>query len=405
MTKRVLIRRAFTGVLLLITTALWPIAYPTGDTSSNTIDYNQLLRPQAEADQSSAFRFVTGPRPLEFPRDHGPHPDYRLEWWYLTGQLRAKAPNKLPGPWGFQITFFRLGLGDKSTGNSARDNARNSTRDNSRDNAWQQPQLYMAHFAISDVQHQRHIGFERLSRAGAALAGAETSPLRVWLENWSLESQQSEQLFPARLAALATDSDLGTVALKLHIDSHKPPVLQGERGYSPKSATPGNASHYYSYTRLRSQGQLQLGGNTVAVEGDAWLDHEWGSSSLDHNQTGWDWFSLQLDDGRELMFYRLRLQGGATDPFSRGTLVASNGSHRVLMPTDVKLTALAHWQSPSGRSYPLRWQLDVPSEQLSLRIAPLFNDQEWRQRLRYWEGAITVSGSHRGHGYMELSGY
>ncbi len=379
---------------IVLSTALAFAAPATGptDTQTENIDYTQLLQSgssKISASGPTGFRTVTGPRELQFPQDHGPHPAYRLEWWYISGQLRPQAANNRDKRWGFQLTFFRLALEPDTLGRTG----------------WQSPHLYMAHFAISDEDSRQHIGFERLSRTGAGLAGTRHNPVTVWLENWHFTARQKDQLFPAQLVALASDTAAGTVALNLTLNNSKPAVLQGDRGYSPKSAAPGNASHYYSYTRLRASGKLQLGKLQANVEGEAWLDHEWSTSSLDQHQTGWDWFSLQLDDGRDLMFYRLRQKDGKTDPFSRGVLVAKDGSYRPLLPGDIEFTVLEHWQSPGGSRYPVEWKLRLPKENLTLRITPLFEDQEWRQRLRYWEGAVTVDGSVPGHGYLELSGY
>jgi len=382
----------------------WPIALPlllslvaicdaAAQPQPSEIDYTQLLQtPEATDDEASkAFLKVMGPREFQFPEDHGSHPDYRLEWWYITGHLQPQPPNQ-QRQWGFQITFFRIALAPpKPTKNPSL--------------SWRSPQMFMGHFAISDGQRQRHIQFERLSRQGAGLAGVSNAPTNVWLDNWQLAAQQDDQLFPATLTALATDKALGPVSIRLTLEAQKPRVLQGDRGYSRKSATPGNASYYYSYTRLGVAGQLQIGEQMHTVSGSAWMDREWSSSSLDSDQQGWDWFALQLEDGRDLMFYRLRYASGQADPFSHGVLVAADGTTTRLSPELINLQPQSFWRSPTGINYPLQWHLSIPTLGLRLDIRPLFNDQEWRQRLRYWEGAVVVSGSHRGRGYLELAGY
>ncbi len=372
----------------LVMALLWP-QFGLAQNSPSAIDYNALLRPPTSELVTPAYATVTGPRPFQFPADHGAHPGHRLEWWYITGNLAASNGDD-NRRWGFQLTFFRFAI---------------ATDSGEQPRGWQSPQLYMGHFAVSDIANNRHYQFERASRAGAELAGVSVAPLTVWLDNWQLQARQHDRLWPATLNALATDPRFGTVSLTLSLDSEKPVVLQGQRGYSPKSARPGNASHYYSYTRLRAKGQLRVGQYQSPVQGKAWLDHEWSSSSLDEHQQGWDWFALQLNDGRDLMFYRLRQTSGHTDPYSRGVLVAANGDTTDIRPQDIKLQAIDHWHSPEGIEYPVRWRLRIPTAALDLTITAAIEEQAWRSRFRYWEGAVLVDGSQQGRGYMELTGY
>jgi predicted secreted hydrolase len=205
------------------------------------------------------------------------------------------------------------------------------------------------------------------------------------------------------LTVTAQDGDIG-LALQLQ-SGDKPLVLQGERGLSRKSATPGNASYYYSFTRLPTRGELRIGDTVYPVQGASWMDREWSSSALDSDQAGWDWFSLQLDDGRDLMYYQLRTRQGDTHAFSRGTLVGTDGKVQTLLPGQVSLTPLHHWQAEDGTRYPTRWRLQVAELQLDLEVQALFDDQLMDHSVRYWEGAVEVSGSHHGSGYLELSGY
>jgi predicted secreted hydrolase len=234
------------------------------------------------------------------------------------------------------------------------------------------------------------------------LAGASASPFRVWIEDWSAEGDGSS----ARLRA----SD-GDVALDLELSAAKPVVAQGDRGLSRKGPEPGNASFYYSFTRMPARGVVRLGRETLEVSGEAWMDREWSSSALGSGVEGWDWFALQLDDGRELMFYLLRRRDGAIDPFSAGALVAADGTTRALEPRDVRVETLAHWTSArSGVRYPARWRLSVPSAALRLEIEPRLANQELIVGTRYWEGAVAVTGAAAGRpiagqGYVELVGY
>jgi len=267
------------------------------------------------------------------------------------------------------------------------------------DSAWRTQQIYMGHIAISDVVAGRHHSAERFARAAAGLAGASTSPFAVWLGPWSLRG--GTDLFPLRLSA--GNDDIG-LSLQLQAGG-KPLLLQGEDGLSRKSARPGNASYYYSFTRLPTRGELRIGDASYRVAGDSWLDREWSSSALDDDQAGWDWFALQLEDGRELMFYQLRDKQGRAHPFSRGSLVQADGSSQALLPDAVKLTPLRHWRAEDGARYPVAWRLQVAEHELDLEVQALLDDQLMEHSVRYWEGAVRVSGSHRGRGYLELSGY
>ena len=337
-------------------------------------------------EDSDGFARATAPRAFRFPDDHGPHPKFRHEWWYFTGNLRGPGGRRF----GYQLTFFRFALSPDLPARGSR---------------WATNQAYMAHFAITDVQGNRFHHFERTGRGALGLAGATGRPLRVWLDDWSAEGKKASTL-PIRLRAAEDEASIDLV-----LDTARPIVLQGDRGLSRKGAAPGNASYYYSMTRLATRGSVRIDGVSLPVEGNSWLDREWGTSSLEKGQTGWDWFALQLSDGRDLMFYRLRREDGTTDPFSAGTLVLPDGSVRPLSPNDVRTEALGSWRSPeSGARYPSRWRVLLRSEGLELEVVPRSADQELRTSIRYWEGAVKVRGTSRGEpvegeGYVELAGY
>jgi predicted secreted hydrolase len=336
---------------------------------------------------AEGFERATAPRPFRFPEDHGPHPGFRHEWWYFTGNLRTPEGRRF----GYQLTFFRFALAPP--GGTARESR------------WAATQAYMAHFTVTDVKGNRFRFFERTGRGALDLAGATAKPFRVWIGDWSANGGKAS-LLPVRLRA----EERG-VSIDLLLDSGAPVVPQGDRGLSRKSAEPGNASYYYSMTRLATRGSVQLGGIPFPVEGTSWLDREWGTSALGEEQSGWDWFALQLSDGSDLMFYRLRRKDGQPDPFSAGMLLLPDGSRKVLSPEGVRIDALDFWKSPeSGARYPSRWRLRLPSEGLELEIAPRVADQELRTSVRYWEGAVSVKGTARGNpvggeGYVELTGY
>ncbi len=338
---------------------------------------------------ASGYALATEPRELVFPRDHGPHPDFKTEWWYFTGHLKDTAGRRF----GYQLTFFRQAVAPGMS---------------TRSSAWATRQLYLAHFALTDIDGGSFRAFEHFSRGAAGLAGAgESHPFQVWLEDWSVKSL-GDEAFPVRLQATSTEGE--PVALDLTLASTKPIVLHGQQGLSRKGVGEGNASYYYSLTRLSAHGRLTLGDRHLEVNGSSWLDREWSTSVLSKDQVGWDWFSLQLDDRRELMFFQLRLADGSVDPARHGTLIDSDGSTRSLHLADIEIAVLDSWNSARGITYPALWRLMVPSDQLDLILTPLFADQELNVSFRYWEGAIGVSGTYagqpiRGQGYVELVGY
>jgi predicted secreted hydrolase len=342
----------------------------------------------AEALRGSAEGYARAlePRPFTFPDDHGPHPEYRTEWWYYTGNV-ATADGRA---FGFQLTFFRIAQAPPGP---------------ARPSAWAASQVYMAHFAVTDVAAGRFHPATRLVRGALDLAGAAARPFRVWAEDWSVEGE-GEQALPMRLRAAE-----GDLAVDLVLDGGKPLVLHGERGLSRKGPEEGMSSYYYSFTRMPARGAIRVGAERFAVTGHAWMDREWSTSALGPDLVGWDWFALQLSDGRDLMVYRLRRRDGSLDPFSAGTIVGGDGLARALYAAEVVIEPLAWWTSPRGGiRYPARWKLAVPREGIALEIAPLVADQEFVEPVRYWEGAVRAQGHAGGgpvqaRGYVELVGY
>jgi predicted secreted hydrolase len=346
-----------------------------------------LLGPGDEA----GFRRAEAPGEIRLPRDHGPHPDYRSEWWYFTGNLSGESGREF----GFQLTFFRFALAPTAPASPS-----------ARSSSWASDQIYMAHFALTDASRDEHRVVERLARGSAGLAGARLEPFEVWLDDWVAQSTGVEFL-PLQLSARDAASGMELV---LELSPGKEPVRQGQDGLSQKGAGSGNASWYYSYTRLPAAGSLQVGGEPHAVSGFAWRDRDWSTSSLDAGVQGWDWFSLQLDDGRDLMIYSLRQVDGQSAPQSAGSLVARNGNSRLLSLNDFELQPVQSWRSPAtGVSWPLVWRLRLPQEAMELEVRPTVSDQEQDLSVRYWEGSVDVfapGGQERlGRGYMELTGY
>lgn len=354
-----------------------PGAAPTPEAQSLAA----VMGPTGDAD---AFARVTGPRPLSFPADHGAHPDHRTEWWYFTGNLTSETGED----YGFQLTLFRTALAPEPP---------------ERASDWATRQVWMGHFAVTDLGAGEHRAAERYQRGALGLAGATTRPVRVWMDDWQIRSEGPDRLFPLQVEA--SDPANG-IAIDLAIDADKPHVLQGERGYSQKGEDPANASRYYSYTRLAAEGKVSFANTAASVTGSAWLDREWSTSALDANQAGWDWFALQLADGRDLMVYRLRRNDGSTDRHSAGILVGPDGESRRLAADDFRLTAERYWESPrTGSRYPVAWRLQLPGEGMELSVEARLDDQEMPTTVRYWEGAVAVTGSAEGVGYLEMTGY
>jgi predicted secreted hydrolase len=364
----------------LILTALGLAACaPPAEPPSGGVALGEALGGAAEA----GFARAEAPREFVFPRDHGPHPGYRNEWWYVTGNLDDTQGRR----YGFQITFFRIALGPERAARASR---------------WGTNQVWMAHLALTDAAGERHFARERFERGALDLAGARAEPFAVWLGDWRLAADPDD----ATLWRLQAEAD--GFALDLELRALKEPVLQGEAGLSQKGSEPGNASYYYSMTRLAAGGVLRIGEQARTVTGLAWLDREWSTSALDADQVGWDWFALQFEDGSELMYYQMRRADGALDPHSRGLRVASDGGSRPLMPTDVRIEVERHWTSPLGITYPTAWTLYLPGEGRSLRVRPVLEAQEMDLSVRYWEGAVDVLDTADrliGRGYVELAGY
>jgi predicted secreted hydrolase len=332
------------------------------------------------------FALALEPGAISLPRDHGPQPAYRNEWWYFTGNLEDAAGNE----YGFQLTFFRFAF---------------SADPPQRESAWAARDVYMAHFALSDAKAGRHRAVERFGRTGPGGADARGEPFAVWLDDWRAASLGGEFL-PLRLTA--RDEEAG-IALDLVLQPGSPPLFNGDQGLSQKGPEPGNASYYYSLPRMPAAGELASAGRRVAVSGQAWLDREWGTSALGEGVLGWDWFGLRLDDGSDLMLYGLRTADGGLAAQSAGTLRRPDGSVAALGAGDFALEPLRRWRSPrTGVTWPVEWRLVLPAEGLELRVQPLLDDQEQDLAVRYWEGAVRVldrAGGRAGRGYMELVGY
>jgi predicted secreted hydrolase len=342
-------------------------------------------------DSTEGYARATGLRKFEFPRDHGPHPRYRIEWWYFTGNLANGDGRR----YGFQFTLFR-----RAVSPSPPDSA----------SPWSTNQIYLAHAALVDVTAGSFQYDERFARGALGLAGVESEPFRAWLEDWQVEEvpspQQCRECFQVRIAVQAS-----SFALDLSLRNTKPPVLHGREGLSAKGHRPGNASYYYSHSRLDTSGTIRQGRFSHLVRGSSWFDHEWSTSSLEPEQSGWDWFALQLDDSTEIMLFRLRHRSDPAADYLYGSYVDPDGQLTPLKGDDFRIRIEKSWRSPrSGATYPAAWRISLPQLDIVLNVRPRLADQEMQTSFRYWEGAVDVRGERdgtviAGEGYVELTGY
>lgn len=322
---------------------------------------------------------------FSFPRDHAAHPEFKTEWWYFTGHLAEKG--KTEPSLGYELTFFRTALTAKPV----------TTNSN-----WSLRDIHFAHVAISDLKQGNFWFAEKISRGALGLAGAETSKLHSWIEDWSLtEAKDGVWNLHAKADGRSID---------LQLQPAKPVVIHGEDGVSRKAKGEGHATHYVSFTRMKTSGRVTLPDRILEVSGESWHDHEFGTNQLTSDQAGWDWFSLQFDSGEELMIYLLRKKNGCFEEASSGTWVDSKGAATHLTIGEISVLSRDAWKSgKSGAVYPSRWEIRIPGRGVNVVVEPLLADQELRVKesstMAYWEGSCRVTGSHTGRAYVELTGY
>ncbi len=339
---------------------------------------------------SPGWQQALAPRPLVFPRDHGSHPDFQTEWWYVTGILAAGDGREF----GYQFTIFRHGLREKAAVASP----------------WAVRDLFIFHTALADFSRQEFHFYQDISRSGPGIAGADPTTLKTWFKGQEISCDHRGRLH------LRSQAPAFSFRLTL-VPGLPAPVRHGDRGLSRKGTGRGQASYYYSLPALAARGTITLAGKTLAVSGSGWFDHEFATNQLARQQQGWDWLSLTLSDGHRLMIYRLRRRDGSLDPASSGTYIFPDGRWRTLTGSDFSLTPHpGRWVSPrTGSSYPLRWRLRLRQPRdLVLEITPRLAAQEVDARettlTAYWEGAVTAVGKAgeqplTGSGYLELTGY
>jgi predicted secreted hydrolase len=323
----------------------------------------------------------------EFPRDHFNHEDFQTEWWYTTGNLTATNGHH----YGFELTFFRQGV----------------DRDPGKTQPWDIQDLYLAHLALSDLDSGKFYHSERTNRAGPELAGIDTQQKRIWNGNWEIRWDGEAEILKV------VDEKF---SLSFSLRSEKPPAIHGVNGVSQKAAGAGRGSHYISFTRMQTRGTIVLAGKSIEARGTSWMDHEFFTHSMDANQVGWDWLSIQLEDNTELMLYQFRRKDGSTDPYSSGTYVDAQGKSTHLTAADFRLSATGEiWTSDvTGAKYPVAWSMEIPKLGLKLAATTRLKSQELASGNKiapsYWEGAIVIEGTRggasvRGVGYLEMTGY
>jgi predicted secreted hydrolase len=373
-------RRLLILILLLLLTSCAPVTSPS---SSVQVPEVQALSSQVP----SGFSVADGSRPLSFPQDFGAHEDFRTEWWYYTGNLQTPEGR----PFGFELTIFRVGLLPP-------------TAELPTASKWYGHSIYFAHFALSDIEADEFHAFERYSRPGQGLSGVQADPYKVWLEDWNI-TQQTPGVYHLQ-------AEQEGIRLELTLKDEMGVILHGKNGYSRKGKSPANASYYYSQPRLQSEGSVHIGGKEYPVSGLTWMDHEFSTSVLDPDQVGWDWFSLQFDEGPALMLYQLRERDGKISDASSGTYVDAQGNAQPINLSDFKIIVKDEWRSPHTQAvYPAGWEIQLNQPDCLLQAQPLMADQEVHfPAVTYWEGAVGFDGICEGRdvsgkGYIELTGY
>lgn len=374
----------FLLILVIIAIGVYLMDFSNSEESVNYVSVTDAMI----AESDTLFEKALESREFSFPDDHAAHNNFKLEWWYFTGNIATTDGKK----YGYQFTIFRNAL------NSQLSDVGSSFATN---------QMYFAHLGLTDIGKNKHYHFEKFARGINGIAGAEANPLSIYIENWEIKADYPNGNYKMpNFRIIAKDSN---ISIDLELIPHKEMVLHGDRGLSPKSSIPGNASYYYSYTRLGTNGKISIDKQESQVSGYSWMDREWSTSALSSGQTGWDWFSIQFDDNSELMYFRLRDSLGNTD-FGKGTYVYPDGRYEKLSVDDVDLKILKTKKLNSGSAYPLKWSFDIPKYLLKMDSQVQVDEQEMKLSVKYYEGSIIIKGEKNGKpikglGYVELTGY
>lgn len=348
----------------------------TSPPEKERINISQALSTTADND---CFAKAVNGTPIVFPRDKGAHEDFQTEWWYYTGNLSTDQKRHF----GFQLTFFRQALScEKSESGSQ----------------WRTRQLYFAHFAVTDTQSGQFYSSVRMNRQALDIAGAQSQPFQVWIDDWYARQEGAKQILKASAKGFSIQFELTSV---------KPVILQGEKGFSQKGGADSNASYYYSSPRLETTGTVKIDQTHYPVNGLTWFDHEWSTSALEKDVAGWDWFSAHLEDGRDLMICQIRKSDGSSNGMGFGSISFRDGRYEILNEKQFKIDVLDHWKSKTtGKRYPSKWQIHLPEFNISLNVRPVIPNQEHDHQFAYWEGAVQFEGPDtKGLGYVEMTGY
>jgi len=330
---------------------------------------------------SGEYRSARGEKKWKFPEDHGAHPDFRTEWWYFTGHL--KGENSV---YGFELTFFRFANNNRFA----------------KESEWSARQYYLTHFTVTDEAKGKFYKYETLNRGTLGIAGSATDSLNVWSALYSARLDKNGNFIIS-----ASNPEIN---LRLTLIQTTDVVLNGNDGLSRKGPNNGEASYYYSVPRLEGKGSLEINKKNITIKkASVWMDREFFTIQESRNQ-GWDWFAIQLDNGSNLMLYRLRDNNGNKTRFSSGTYINKIGQKKILNPSDFRLIPLSYWKSRStGIRYPVEWRIVVSDLNLDLKAKAVLNNQELVLekliKINYWEGRATVNGSDKGRAYIELVGY
>lgn len=382
--KKTLVLITMLAIVMSIAAGLWSKRGKRLQTELDDVSLTDLID-----DNDEGFSRTNTPWHFQFPRDHGAHPDYKTESWYLTGYLVTAAGRRF----GFQLTFFRLGL--KPPGTVLRDSA------------WATSEIYRGHFALTDVASDRFYAAERFSRAALGLSGSQQNPVRVWLENWEMKFMHDDKDLPGFLVR-ASGADID---VELDMQSLKPAILSGGNRRSDEERVSSASFHSYILTRVHNRGTIRVGTEVFQGEGLAWLDRAWGQIPLPAGPIVWDRFLLQLDDNSEIMGFKLRRRAGGGKPMSTGMWIKPDGSIQRFGQNEVIINSLDDWKNPRDSThYPARWQFRIPSISMKLEIIPHVADQAIDHSMRYWGGAVHARGEFigkpiDGQGFVELTGY
>ena len=372
-----MILRSYVGCLLVVA---WLISmFLAGCNNSQPPERIDIAKALSSVSDQKCYQAADRPAIISLPQDSGPHDAFQTEWWYYTGNLKTKDNHRF----GFQLTFFRQALSCEPVGKGSK---------------WRTRQLYFAHLGLTDVNQGSFYSKQRMNRESLGISGGRAVPFKIWIDDWKVEEMEGIVKLSASDDAISLDFSLSDFSL---------PIFQGNQGWSRKGPGLSNSSYYYSIPRIKTRGTITIGTQRFEVEGLTWFDHEWSTNALSTDVAGWDWFSVHLNDGRDLMVCQIRNENGDANGFGFGSISYPDGRREILEEQDFKITSSRIWKSPiTGKRYPDKWRITVPGKDIDLMVTPLISNQEHTHSFAYWEGAARFQGDEvQGLGYVELTGY